>query len=193
MELASPVLRGVLGPLFIGHGTQKLFGWFGGHGLEGTGRLFESLGLRPGRRNALAAGIAEAASGALLTVGALTPVAGAVMSATMVTAIRRVLFEKGPWITEGGYEYCLTVIAATTAITEHGPGRPSVDATLMPRAKGPGLAALQLGAAIAGSYAMDRLGTVVPAAPPEGQTAGDPAAGGPGTAPAPPTPAPLGG
>ena len=75
MELASPLLRCVLGPLFVGHGTQKLFGWFGGHGLDGTGQYFESLGLRPGRRQALAAGTAEAVSGALLA-GALTPLAG---------------------------------------------------------------------------------------------------------------------
>lgn len=66
----------------------ELFGWFGGHGLEGTGEYFESLGLRPGRRQALAAGTAEACNGVLLTVGALT-LAGTVMSATMVTAIRR--------------------------------------------------------------------------------------------------------
>jgi putative oxidoreductase len=99
MELAAPLLRCVLGPLLVGRGTQKLFGWFGGHGLDGTGQYFESLGLRPGRRQALAAGTAEAVSGALLTAGALTPLAGTVMSATMVTAIRRVLLEHGPWIT----------------------------------------------------------------------------------------------
>jgi putative oxidoreductase len=62
MEIASPLLRGLLGPLFIGHGTQKLLGWFGGHGLEGTGQQFESLGLRPGRRQALAAGAARSSA-----------------------------------------------------------------------------------------------------------------------------------
>ena len=157
MEVGSPLLRAVLGPLFVGHGTQKLFGWFGGHGLDGTGEQFESLGLRPGRRQALAAGTAEAVSGVLLTVGALTPLAGTIMSATMVTAIRRVLLEHGPWVTQGGYEYALTIIAATTAITERGPGRPSVDAALLPRAKGPRLAAVQIAAAIAASYLLDRL------------------------------------
>lgn len=144
-----------------------MFGWFGGHGLEATGQQFESLGLRPGRRQALAAGAAEAASGALLTVGALTPLATTVMSATMLTAIRRVLFEHGPWVTQGGYEYALTIIAATAAITERGPGRPSVDAALMPRMKGPHLAAAQIGAAIGASYMLDRLskGTRSAAAP----------------------------
>jgi putative oxidoreductase len=170
MELASPLLRCVLGPLFVGHGTQKLFGWFGGHGLDGTGEYFESLGLRPGRRQALAAGTAEAVSGALLTAGALTPLAGTVMSATMVTAIRRVLLEHGPWITQGGYEYALTIIAATAAITERGPGRPSVDAALMPRIKGPTLAAAQIGAAIVASYLLDRVSREAPGAAAEGQT-----------------------
>lgn len=170
MELASPLLRGLLGPLFVGHGTQKLFGWFGGHGLERTGQDFESLGLRPGRRQALAAGTAEVVSGALLTAGALTPLAGTVVSATMVTAIRRVLLEHGPWATEGGYEYALTIIAATAAITEHGPGRPSVDAALMPRMKGPRLAAVQIAAAIVASYPLDRLGNEAPGAVAEDQT-----------------------
>ncbi len=170
MELASPLLRGVLGPLFVGHGTQKLFGWFGGHGLERTGQDFESLGLRPGRRQALAAGTAEAVSGVLLTAGALTPLAGAIMTATMVTAIRRVLVEHGPWITEGGYEYALTIIAGAAAITEHGPGRPSVDAALMPRMMGPRVAAVQLGAGFAASYLLDRLSKGAPSAAAEGQT-----------------------
>jgi putative oxidoreductase len=165
------MLRGMLGPLFVGHGTQKLFGWFGGHGLEATGELFESLGLRPGRRQALAAGTAEAVSGALLILGAATPLAGTVMSATMVTAIRRVLIEHGPWVTEGGYEYALTIIGAAAAITERGPGRPSVDAALFPRMKGPRLAVMQVGAAIAASYLLDRLSKGAGDAA-EGQTVG---------------------
>ncbi|HET8953111.1 MAG TPA: DoxX family protein, partial [Solirubrobacteraceae bacterium] len=60
MDLGRLLLRGVVGPLFVGHGTQKLFGWFGGHGIEGTGGFFENLGLRPGKRHATAAGWAEA-------------------------------------------------------------------------------------------------------------------------------------
>ena len=66
MDLGRLLLRGVVGPLFVGHGTQKLFGWFDGHGLAATGQFFESVGLRPGRRHALAAGAAEAGGGALL-------------------------------------------------------------------------------------------------------------------------------
>jgi putative oxidoreductase len=152
MDLGRIALRGIVGPLFIGHGTQKLFGWFGGHGPEATGNAFESMGLRPGRRHATAAGVAETAAGALLTVGALTPLAATLVSSTMITAIRKVHAANGPWATSGGYEYNLALIGAMTALTEAGPGRPSVDAALLPRLKGNGLALLQLAAAGLGSY-----------------------------------------
>ena len=152
MRLGSLVLRGVIGPLFVGHGTQKLFGWFGGHGRDGTAGFFESLGLRPGTRHATAAGTAEAVGGALITLGALTPLAGAGLTATMVTAIRKVHGSNGPWVTSGGWEYNAVIVAALMAITDAGPGKPSVDAALFPRMKGPAWALLQLGAGIAGSY-----------------------------------------
>src|SRR5947207_2769124 len=105
MKLWRLILRVLVGGLFVGHGTQKLFGWFGGHGLEGTGGYFESLGLKPGRRNAIATGVAEAGGGALLVTGLATPLAGAAIGGTMVTAIRYVHAPKGPWITNGGWEY----------------------------------------------------------------------------------------
>jgi putative oxidoreductase len=101
----------------MGDGAQKLFGLFGGGGPEGTGRFFESLGLRPGRRNAMAAGAAELGGGALVATGTLMPVGAAALSGTMVTAIRHVHLEKGPWATEGGYEYNLTILAALLALT----------------------------------------------------------------------------
>jgi putative oxidoreductase len=112
------LLRTLVGGLFIGHGTQKLFGWFGGHGLEGTGRFFDSLGLKPGRRNAIAAGAAEAAGGALLASGVAVPLAGAAITGTMATAIRHVHASKGPWTTDGGWEYNAVLIAATLAVVE---------------------------------------------------------------------------
>src|SRR5215203_1035772 len=127
MDLGRTALRFVMGPLFVGHGTQKLFGWFGGHGLDGTGSFFESLGLKPGRRHATAAGAAEAAGGALLTLGALTPVASTLITGTMITAIRKVHLQNGPWVTANGFEYNLTLIALMAALTETGPGRPSLD------------------------------------------------------------------
>ena len=129
MQIGRLFLRGVVGPLFVGHGTQKLFGWFGGHGLDGTAGFFESkLGLKPGKRHATAAGASEAIGGALLTVGALTPVAAGLITGTMITAIRKVHAPNGPWVTQGGYEYNAVLIAAVLALTADGPGRPSVDA-----------------------------------------------------------------
>src|SRR3954466_10067229 len=125
MRLGAAVLRGGIGGLFVGHGTQKLFGWFGGHGLQGTSGFFETLGLRPGKRHATAAGASEAGGGALLTLGAPPPVAAGLITGTMVTAIRKAHADKGPWVTNGGYEYNLTLIAAMLALTEAGPRRPS--------------------------------------------------------------------
>jgi putative oxidoreductase len=153
MQIGRLFLRGVVGPLFVGHGTQKLFGWFGGHGLAGTGGFFESgLGLRPGKRHATAAGAAEAVGGALITLGAVTPLAAAMINGTMVTAIRKVHLAKGPWATDGGYEYNLALIAAMTALAEAGPGSPSIDGALFPRFKGNGWALAALAAGAAGSY-----------------------------------------
>ena len=128
MKLGRLILRAVVGGYFFGHGTQKLFGWFGGHGPEGTGQFFEALGLRPGKRHALAAGAAEAGGGALVVLGAATPLASAVLIATMLTAIKRVHLAKGPWVSDGGYEYNLVLIALLLALAETGPGSPSVDA-----------------------------------------------------------------
>jgi putative oxidoreductase len=167
MKLGKLALRGVVGPLFVGHGTQKLFGWFGGHGLEGTAGFFESgLGLRPGKRHATAAGGAEALGGALLTLGAATPIAAGLIIGAMTTAIRKVHAAKGPWVTEGGFEYNAVLIAAMLALAESGPGTPSVDAALFPRMKGTGWALLALGAGVAGSYlATDHFNDPAPAVP----------------------------
>src|SRR3954451_17613295 len=151
MDLGRPPLRCAIGPRFAGHGTQKLFGWFGGHGLDGTGGFFESLGLKPGRRHATAAGASEAVGGALLTLGALTPVAAGLITGTMITAIRKAHLEKGPWVTNGGYEYNLTLIAAALALAEAGPGRPSVDEAALPWLKGNAWALAQFSAAAVGS------------------------------------------
>jgi len=153
MDLGRLILRGVVGPLFVGHGTQKLFGWFEGHGPEGTGGFFESLGLRPGKRHATAAGWAETAGGALLTLGAFTPLAQTLITGTMVTAIRKVHAQNGPWVTQNGFEYNLTLIAATAALTEAGPGRPSVDEGLLGGSlTGKAWAFAALAAGVAGSY-----------------------------------------
>jgi putative oxidoreductase len=149
MKIARLLLRLTVGGFFIGHGTQKLFGWFGGHGLEATGGFFEQLGLRPGKRHAAAAGIAEAGGGALLVAGLATPVAASMITATMITAIQRVHLSKGPWAADGGYEYNVVLIAAVLLLAEVGPGGLSLDAALGNEKQGPGwaLAALVAGAA----------------------------------------------
>ena len=148
MKLFVLLARVLLGGLFIGHGTQKLFGWFGGHGLEGTSGFFEKLGLRPGRRAAMAAGASETAGGTLLALGLLTPVAQALITGTMVQAIRSVHWPKGIWATNGGWEYNALIIASTFAITDVGPGDWSLDRALGLRLSGPtwALAALAAGA-----------------------------------------------
>lgn len=149
MKIARLLLRVVVGGLFVGHGTQKLFGWFGGQGLDATAQGFDHLGMRPGRRNAIAAGLAEAGGGAALGLGLATPLAAAALTATMLTAINRVHLKSGPWLTNGGYEYNLVLIAAVLALAEAGPGPISLDAALGLEKSGPewGLAALAAGVA----------------------------------------------
>src|SRR5205085_139297 len=87
MKIARLLLRLLVGGLFIGHGTQKLFGWFGGHGLDATAQGFEHLGMRPGRRNAIAAGAAEAGGGAALALGLATPLAASALIAGVTGAL----------------------------------------------------------------------------------------------------------
>ena len=90
MSVGRAILRTIVGALFIGHGTQKLFGWFGGGGPEATAQTMDTLELRPPKVHAIAAGAAEAAGGAMLAAGLLTPVASTVLSSVMMTAIRKV-------------------------------------------------------------------------------------------------------
>jgi putative oxidoreductase len=148
MKIGRLLLRLAVGGFFVGHGTQKLFGWFGGHGLEATAQGFEQIGLRPGRPNAIAAGAAEAGGGALLAAGLATPLAASVLTATMLTAIDKVHGKKGPWLSNGGYEYNVVLIAAALALVEVGPGGLSLDAALGRERAGSGwtLAALATGA-----------------------------------------------
>ena len=149
MNIARLMARTVIGGLFVGHGMQKLTGWFGGPGLEGTTGMMESLEMNPPRRNAVAAGVAEAGGGALLFLGLATPMASAALIGTMITAIRKVHWASGPWVTSGGYEYNLVLIASLLALAEEKPGDISLDAALGLDLTGFrwSLAALGLGAA----------------------------------------------
>lgn len=129
MDLGLLVLRLLLGLLVAGHGAQKLFGLFGGHGLDGTGAFFEQLGFRPGRTMALVAGASELGAGLLLALGLFTPLAGAGVIGTLLVAAS-VHAGKGLWATEGGYELPLVyaVLGAVLALT--GAGAYSLDAVL---------------------------------------------------------------
>lgn len=128
MKVGRLLLRAAVGGFFIGHGTQKLFGWFGGGGLKGTAEGFESMGLKPGAVHASAAGAAETLGGAGLLLGYRTPLASASVISVMLTAINRVHLKNGPWAANGGYEYNAVLIAAAASLAESGPGGLSLDA-----------------------------------------------------------------
>ena len=151
MGLGKLILRATLGGYFVGHGMQKLTGWFGGGGPEGTGEMFERIGLKPGRENALLAGAAEAGGGALLALGLFTPAAVSMLSGVMTNAIRHVHWEKGLFVTEGGVEYPVVVLAALAALADSGPGRLSLDEELGIELRGPVVTALAMGAGAAGA------------------------------------------
>lgn len=123
-------LRLVAGAIFIGHGAQKLFGWFGGGGLEGTGQWMGSIGLEPGYLMALLAGGAEFFGGILLVLGLLTRPAALACAFTMVVAIVVVHLDNGFFMKNGGYEFGLALLAMSVALVLRGAGSLSVDEKL---------------------------------------------------------------
>ncbi|MGH9139073.1 MAG: DoxX family protein [Acidimicrobiales bacterium] len=127
MNTGLLILRVIIGLLLVGHGTQKLFRWFGGYGLAGTGGFFDSLGLRPGKPMAITAGVAEAGGGALLAVGLFTPLGAAAVVGTMLVAAVSVHGAHGLWSQNNGYEYPLVLGAAAAALGFTGAGRFSLD------------------------------------------------------------------
>ena len=125
--LAALILRVPVGIVLAAHGAQKLFGWLGGYGLEGTGQWMASVGLEPGYLMALLAGSAEFFGGLALLAGVLVRPAAAVSAFTMLVAILSVHLEHGLFMSNNGYEYALTLFAATLALTFQGAGSFSVD------------------------------------------------------------------
>jgi len=183
MKIGRLIARTIIGGLFIGHGTQKLFGWFGGPGLAGTEQLMAAIDMQPTRPNAVAAGASEAGGGALLIAGLATPLASASLIGTMVTAIRKVHLKNGPWATQGGYEYNLVLIAGLLALADGDPNDVSLDRALGLPLTGPqwALAAFGVGAA-ASTVAIEmgrRNSARVASAPPSTvpDVAGDPVTG----------------
>lgn len=127
---APLALRLPVGIIFVAHGAQKLFGWFGGYGLAGTGQWMDSIGLHPGAVMALLAGGAEFFGGLALLVGFLVRPAAAAQAIAMLVAIFSVHIGKGLFMANNGYEYALALLAVTVALLVSGAGRWSVDATL---------------------------------------------------------------
>lgn len=126
---ADPLIRTTAGLLLVPHGAQKLFGWFGGYGVEATGQFFATkLGLPPSL--ALLAGLIEFFGGILLAVGLLTRPVAALVSGLLFVAIVQVHLGAGFFWTAGGYEYPLFWALVTLAYVIHGGGRYSVDALI---------------------------------------------------------------
>ncbi len=132
-DLGLLALRLGVGATLVAHGTQKLFGWFGGHGLAGTAGFFESIGFTPGRANALLAGAGEAGGGSLLALGLATPAAGAAVAGTMAVAAS-MHKDNGFFAQDGGLEYPAVLALTAGAIALSGPGRLSLDAAFGHRA-----------------------------------------------------------
>jgi putative oxidoreductase len=125
--IGALLLRVPVGIILTAHGAQKLFGWFGGYGLEGTGQWMASIGLEPGFLMALLAGAAEFFGGLALILGLLTRPAALVSAFTMVVAIFSVHASNGLFMANNGYEFALSLLAATAALTALGGGRLALD------------------------------------------------------------------
>lgn len=121
------LLRVVAGLTFVAHGSQKLFGWFGGYGLAGVAQWMESIGLAPGYLLALLAGSAEFFGGLALIIGLLVRPAAAVLVVTMLVAIFSVHLGNGFFISNNGYEYALALLAISLTLLIEGAGKFSLD------------------------------------------------------------------
>ncbi len=167
MDLGLLILRVVLGFTVAAHGAQKLFGWFGGYGLAGTGGFLESLGFRPGKVHAFVAGLFEFGGGLLLALGLATPVGAALVIAVMVVAVATVHLSKGFWVSNGGFEYNLVIAAAALALAFAGPGQYSLEGAegMVLSGLAPGIAALLGGLLLAAGALLSRKAPTAAPAP----------------------------
>ena len=130
MDLGLLILRFVVGLTLAAHGAQKLFGWFGGYGLDGTGQFMETLGFHPGRRHAALAGLTEAGGGVLLALGLLTPIGAAFVASVMLVATITVHLKNGFFAMANGIELPFLYAAAAVGVAFTGGGAFSLDAVL---------------------------------------------------------------
>lgn len=121
------ILRLVVGLTFVAHGSQKLFGWFGGGGTKRMAPYFEQIGLHPGITTVMMAGLAELCGGLLLALGFLTPLGAALIAGTMFVATMRVHLQKGFFAANGGFELPLILAASAVSLAFIGPGPWSLD------------------------------------------------------------------
>lgn len=132
-SLSTLPLRLIAGLLFTVHGAQKLFAWFGGYGLEGTGQWMESIGLAPGYLMALMSGSVEFFGGILLIIGFLTRPTSFVLAITMTVAIFTAHIDNGLFMANNGYEFALTLLAISTSLIFSGAGKLSLDLAVAKR------------------------------------------------------------
>ncbi|KDM90244.1 DoxX family protein [Photobacterium galatheae] len=132
-SFAPLALRVPAGIIFMAHGAQKLFGAFGGYGLEGTGQWMASIGLEPGVLMAFMAGSAEFFGGLCILLGLLTRPAAAALAVTMVVAIVSVHLPNGLFMSNGGYEFGLALLAIVVSLAVSGAGKLSADSLLAKR------------------------------------------------------------
>ncbi|GIU07612.1 MULTISPECIES: DoxX family protein [unclassified Shewanella] len=132
-SISALPLRFIAGIIFMAHGAQKLFAWFGGYGLEGTGQWMESIGLTPGYLMALMAGSVEFFGGILLIVGLLTRPTSFVLAITMLVAIVTAHLDNGLFMANNGYEFALTLVAISISLMFSGAGKLSLDSAVAQR------------------------------------------------------------
>ncbi|MFJ4470756.1 DoxX family protein [Streptomyces sp. NPDC089424] len=149
-DLGLLLLRLGTGGVLAAHGAQKLFGWFGGAGIEGTGQFMESVGYRPGKLSATASGLAEWGGGTLLALGLATPAAGAAAAGGMTGACA-VHGPNGFFNAEGGFEYPATLGMTAAGLAVAGPGRLSLDHLLGDRLNRGWMVPVALGVVAAGA------------------------------------------
>jgi putative oxidoreductase len=125
-DLGILFVRLIVGALFIGHGTGKLFGWFGQGGIQGTSKFFESVGYKPAHQLVIGAGIVEIAAGVLLIFGFLVPLAAAIIIGDMMNAAW-VKSAHGFWTADQGFEYEFVLICVVLALAIAGPGALAID------------------------------------------------------------------